>query len=47
MEQRAVGHFLYLKHFKNDQIKNELDEVYHKDALSLSTIKYWTKLFRL
>lgn len=47
MEQRAVIHFLYLKDFKNDQIKNELDEVYKEDALSLSTIKYWTKMFKL
>lgn len=47
MEQRAVIHFLYLKEFKNDQIKNELDEVYKEDALSLSAIKYWTKMFKL
>ena len=47
MEQRAVIHFLYLKDFTNDQIKNELDKVYKGNALSLSTIKYWTKMFKL
>ena len=44
MEQRAIIHFLYLKEFKNDQIKNE---VYKEDALSISAIKYWTKMFKL
>ena len=47
MEQGAVIHFLYLKEFTNDQIKNELDKVYKENALSLSAIKYWTKMFKL
>ena len=34
------------EHWTNDQIKIELDDVYQDNALSLSTVKYWTKEFK-
>ena len=46
IEYRAVIKFLHLKGKKNDEIKTELDSVYHDQAPSLSTIKRWTAEFK-
>ena len=45
MEQRAVVRFFTLKRTKAKDIKTELDEVYGKEALSLSAVKKWRKRF--
>ena len=47
VEQRAVIFFLKRKGFKLSQIKQELDDVYHQDALDINTIKYWVHQFKL
>jgi len=46
IEYRAVIRFLFLKKKSNDEIKNELIEVYGESAPSISTIKYWTAEYR-
>ena len=47
VEQRTVIFFSKRKGFKLSQIKQELDDVYHQDALNINTIKYWVHQFKL
>ena len=47
LEQRAVIFFLKRKGLKLSQIKQELDDVYHQDALDINSVKYWIHQFKL
>jgi hypothetical protein len=47
MEQRAVIRFLTLKGLGVQQIHSELESVYHKEVLTLSTVYKWSARFRV
>ena len=47
MEQRSVIYFLSRKGMKTKDIKTELDQVYQDQALSLSEVYYWKRMFVL
>lgn len=47
MEQRAVIYYLTRKNTKTKDIKAELDQVYKEQALSLSQVYYWRRMFIL
>jgi hypothetical protein len=45
LEVRAVIHFSWLKHYPNQVILSELEEVYCKDMILLPAIEKWTGAF--
>jgi hypothetical protein len=47
MDQRAVIRFFTLKRLSVQQIHSELESVYHKEALTLSTGYQWSARFRV
>ena len=47
MEQRSVIYYLTRKNTKTKDIKAELGQVYKEQALSLSQVYYWRRMFIL